>query len=64
MKIRTEIDFDQIVDIRCALNSLQFILDRIEKLDKDNFAVVIYQGDRENLNKAREAIKALHNNVI
>lgn len=64
MKIRTEIDIDQIVDIRCALNSLQFILDRIEKLDKDNFAVVIYQGDRENLNKAREAIKALHNNVI
>lgn len=64
MKIRTEIEIDQIVDIRCALNSLQFILDRIEKLDKDNFAVVIYQGDRENLNKAREAIKALHNNVI
>ena len=64
MKIRTEIEIDQIVDIRCALNSLQFILDRIEKLDKDNFAVVVYQGDRENLNKAREAIKALHNNVI
>lgn len=64
MKIRTEIEIDQIVDIRCALNSLQFILDRIEKLDKDNFAVVIYQGDRENLNKAREAIKALHNNVV
>lgn len=64
MKITTQIDFDQLVDIYCALNSLQFAIERLEKLDEKNFGVILYQIDRNNLIKAKEAMKSLHENKI
>lgn len=62
MRIKTEIDPERIVDLRVALNSLQFTLDRLEILDKDNLAKVIYEGDRRSLAKARLALKELVDN--
>lgn len=62
MTIKTEIDFDQLVDIRMALNSLQFTLDRLGKLDKDNFAEILYKSDRTNLENAKKALDALIQN--
>ena len=62
MKIKTEIEADQIVDLRVALNSLDFALARLSKLDKDNFAEIFYRGDYENLKKAKKAVEALIQN--
>ena len=62
MTIQTKIDFDQLVDIRMALNSLQFTLDRLGKLDKDNFAEILYKSDRKNLENAKKALDALIQN--
>ena len=62
MKIKTEIEADQIVDLRLALNSLDFALARLSKLDKDNFAEIFYRGDYENLTKAKKAVAALIQN--
>jgi len=64
MKIKTELEADQLIYIRCALNSLQFTIERLEMLDKNNLGKVIYQGDREFLNKAREAVQSLQQNII
>lgn len=60
--IKTSIDFEQLVDLRVALNSLQFALDRLEKLDKDNFGEILYRSDRENLKNAKKALDALIEN--
>lgn len=62
MKIKTEIEADQIVDLRLALNSLDFALARLSKLDKDNFGEIFYRGDYENLAKAKKAVAALIQN--
>lgn len=62
MTIQTKIEFDQLVDIRMALNSLQFTLDRLAKLDKDHFAEILYKGDRTNLENAKKALDALIQN--
>jgi len=62
MKIKTEIESDQIIDLRVALNSLDFALARLSKLDKDNFAEIFYRGDYENLAKAKKAVEALIQN--
>jgi len=62
MTIQGKLEFDQIVDIRMALNSLQFTLDRLTKLDKDNFAEILYMHDRNNLENAKKALDAFIQN--
>jgi len=59
MKMKKGFDPEGIVNFRVAFNSLQVALDRLEELDKDNFAKIIYQGDRRNLEKAKLSLKDL-----
>lgn len=62
MLIKTEFDFERLVDIRVALNSLEFALARLSKLDKGNFAEIFYRGDYENLEKGKKALDELIRN--
>lgn len=62
MLIKTEADFERLVDLRVALNSLDFALARLSKLDKDNFAEIFYRGDYENLEKGKKALDDLIRN--
>lgn len=62
MLIKTEADFERLVDLRVALNSLEFALARLSKLDKNNFAEIFYRGDYENLEKGKKALDDLIRN--
>lgn len=61
-KIKTEIDLDQLVDLRLALDSLRFTLKRLNVVDKDNFAHIIYQTDQKNLENGLKALDSLIKN--
>ena len=49
MLIKTQIDPEQLVDLRVALNSLDFALARLSKLDKNNFAEILGKSCRLSL---------------
>ena len=54
MKIKTEIEIEEIVTLRLAMNSLQRTLESLERLDK--FNATIFSYDKENLQNARKII--------
>jgi len=62
MKIKTEIDFNDILELRLALNSLEFTLKRLKDIDKNNFAHILYETDERNLVNARKSIDAIIQN--
>ena len=62
MKIKTEIEIDQIVDLRLALNSLDFALKRLHLLEKDNFPDIVYETDKIRLENAKKAVESLIRN--
>lgn len=62
MKIKTEIDFNHVLELRLALNSLEFALKRLKDIDKNNFAHILYETDERNLQNARKSIDAIIEN--
>ncbi len=62
MKIKTELESEEIVHLHVALNSCEFALARLSKLDKENFPEIFYRGHYENLAKAKKAVAALIQN--
>lgn len=62
MKIETEIDFTHVLELRLALNSLEFALKRLKEIDKNNFAHILYQTDEKNLVNARKSLDAIIQN--
>jgi len=59
MKIKTEIDIDEIVTLRLAMNSLQRTLEKLETMNEIN--KIVYRHDEENLQDARKVIDNLVN---
>jgi len=62
MLIQTQIEVDQLVDIRLCLNSLKFALDKLSKIEEKNFSHIFLQSDYENLEKGEKALDALIKN--
>jgi hypothetical protein len=50
------------VDLRLALNSLDFALKRLHLLEKDNFPDIVYETDKIRLENAKKAVESLIRN--
>jgi len=59
MKIKTEIEVDELVTLRLAMNSLQNTLNVLVKLNESN--AIVFQHDKENLQNARKVVDNLVN---
>jgi hypothetical protein len=59
MKIKTEIEVDELVTLRLAMNSLQSTLNMLENLNKSN--AIVFQHDKEILQNARKVVDNLVN---
>lgn len=57
MKIKTEIEIDELVTLRLAMNSLQSTLNILEKMSESN--AIVFRNDKENLENARKVVDSL-----
>lgn len=57
MKIKTEIEIDELVTLRLAMNSLQSTLNALEKMSESN--AIVFRNDKENLENARKVVDNL-----